>query len=106
MVPRWRWKQAVVEWSARCVLFTTIDLVWGCHTHIHTHQSLYYISIYTDAMQTFAQSEDKWYKTWPESEEDRAMRMYANAFYSFWELCADGPTLTLFSDYVKMWEQC
>ena len=27
-------------------------------------------------MQTFAQAEDKWYKTWPSSEEDRAMRMY------------------------------
>ncbi|KAH9984208.1 concanavalin A-like lectin/glucanase domain-containing protein [Russula vinacea] len=37
-----------------------------------------------NAMQLFAQSQDKWSETWPESEEDRAMRI----------------------DYVKMWEQC
>jgi hypothetical protein len=51
-------------------------------------------SMYADAMQTFAQAEDKWYKTWPGSEEDRAMRMYvvSTLFYSF-ENCADGSTL-------------
>ena len=32
--------------------------------------------MFADAMKTFAQTEDKWYKTWPESEDDRAMRMY------------------------------
>ncbi|KAF8468735.1 glycoside hydrolase family 16 protein [Russula ochroleuca] len=36
-----------------------------------------------NAMQLFAQSQDKWSETWPESD-DRAMRI----------------------DYVKMWEQC
>ena len=30
----------------------------------------------TDAMQLFAQAQDKWSETWPESEDDRAMRMY------------------------------
>ena len=35
-----------------------------------------------DAMQLFAQSQDKWSETWPESEEDRAMRMYVFAFSS------------------------
>ncbi|KAF8460789.1 glycoside hydrolase family 16 protein [Russula ochroleuca] len=40
-----------------------------------------------NAMQLFAQSQDKWSETWPESD-DRAMRMVAT------------------SDYVKMWEQC
>jgi hypothetical protein len=30
-----------------------------------------------DAMQQFAQAQDTWYPTWPESEDDRAMRMYA-----------------------------
>ena len=45
------------------------------HTHTRPrHRPLY--SIYADAMQTFAKAEDKWYKTWPESDEDRAMRMY------------------------------
>ena len=34
------------------------------------------ITLYADAMQTFAQAQDRWYKTWPESEDDRAMRMY------------------------------
>jgi hypothetical protein len=48
--------------------------------------------MYEDAMQTFAQAEDKWYKTWPESEEDRAMRMYVVSFNNllftvFEELC-------------------
>ncbi|KAI0287161.1 glycoside hydrolase family 16 protein [Russula brevipes] len=37
-----------------------------------------------NAMQLFAQSQDKWSKAWPQSEEDRAMRV----------------------DYVKMWRQC
>ncbi|KAI9457220.1 glycoside hydrolase family 16 protein [Lactarius psammicola] len=37
-----------------------------------------------NAMQLFAQSQDKWSQTWPQSEDDRAMRV----------------------DYVKMWEQC
>ncbi|KAI0267999.1 concanavalin A-like lectin/glucanase [Russula aff. rugulosa BPL654] len=37
-----------------------------------------------NAMQLFAQAEDKWHNTWPASEDDRAMRI----------------------DYVKMWEQC
>jgi hypothetical protein len=32
--------------------------------------------MFADAMQLFAQAEDKWYNTWPESEDDRAMRMY------------------------------
>jgi hypothetical protein len=52
-------------WMERSVR-STIDLV-GLIT---------YRCVYTDAMQIFAQAEDKWYKTWPESEEDRAMRMY------------------------------
>ncbi|KAH9979495.1 glycoside hydrolase family 16 protein [Lactifluus volemus] len=37
-----------------------------------------------DAMELFAKAQDTWYKTWPESQDDRAMRI----------------------DYVKMWEQC
>jgi hypothetical protein len=28
-----------------------------------------------DAMQLFAQSQDTWYKAWPQSEDDRAMRV-------------------------------
>jgi hypothetical protein len=32
--------------------------------------------LHADAMQLFAQSQDKWSKSWPQSEEDRAMRMY------------------------------
>jgi hypothetical protein len=32
-----------------------------------------------DAMQLFAQSQDKWSKSWPQSEEDRAMRVYVFA---------------------------
>ena len=30
-----------------------------------------------DAMQQFAQAQDKWYPTWPVSDDDRALRMYA-----------------------------
>ncbi|KAH9958464.1 glycoside hydrolase family 16 protein [Russula dissimulans] len=37
-----------------------------------------------NAMQLFAKAQDTWSKTWPSSEEDRALRV----------------------DYVKMWEQC
>lgn len=37
-----------------------------------------------NAMQLFAQSQDKWSQTWPQSEDDRALRI----------------------DYVKMWELC
>jgi len=37
-----------------------------------------------NAMQVFAQSQDKWSKTWPQGDEDRSMRI----------------------DYVKMWRQC
>ena len=40
------------------------------------------MKLVVDAMQLFAQSQDKWSKTWPESEEDRAMRMYVLAFSS------------------------
>ena len=50
-----------------------------------------------DAMQTFAQAQDKWYNTWPESEDDRAMRMYVVSTLStvFENLCADGSTSAL-----------
>lgn len=86
MVPGWRWEQAVVEWSARCVL-PTIDL-GGC---LITNR---FSSIYADAMQTFAQADDKWFKTWPESEEDRAMRMYVvSTLTTVFENFADGATL-------------
>jgi len=37
---------------------------------------------FADAMQLFAQSQDKWSETWPESD-DRAMRMYVFAFSKF-----------------------
>ena len=45
-------------------------------------------------MQTFAQADDKWSKTWPESEEDRAMRMYVvSTLSTAFENFADGATL-------------
>jgi hypothetical protein len=63
------------------------------------------LSMYADAMQTFAQAEDKWYKTWPSSEEDRAMRMYVISTLSTgFENRVD--RFDTISDYVKMWEQC
>ena len=33
-------------------------------------------TLHLDAMQLFAQSQDKWSKSWPQSEDDRALRMY------------------------------
>ena len=32
-------------------------------------------TLHLDAMQLFAQSQDKWSNTWPQSEDDRALRM-------------------------------
>jgi hypothetical protein len=37
-----------------------------------------------NAMQQFAQAQDTWYPTWPESEDDRAMRIES---VKMWELC-------------------
>jgi hypothetical protein len=39
-----------------------------------------------DAMQLFAQAQDKWSETWPESEDDRAMRMYVFRHFYVCEL--------------------
>jgi hypothetical protein len=65
--------------GARGVFFsTTIDLGVVHTQSAADHRPLFAVlPMYADAMQTFAQEEDKWYKTWPESQEDRAMRMYA-----------------------------
>ena len=63
----------MVEWSNQYVLILLTSSLGDRDILLVANRGL---SMYADAMQTFAQAEDKWYKTWPESEEDRAMRMY------------------------------
>lgn len=62
----------MVKWGTRCVF---------CFATLLTFVTLGSLPTSADAMQTFAQAEDKWYKTWPESEEDRAMRMYVVQYF-------------------------
>ena len=71
------------------VRFTSFDF-GCCHTWFIADRCL---SLNADAMQLFAQTEDKWYNTWPQSEDDRAMRMYVVSTLFSLENCADSSTL-------------
>ncbi|THH12946.1 hypothetical protein EW146_g7223 [Bondarzewia mesenterica] len=48
-----------------------------------------------NAMQLFAEAQDEWYPSWPQSDEDRAMIVEADIM-----------VFVLFRDYVKMWQLC
>lgn len=66
LVPRRCGQQAVVERSKQCAFHS-----------LRAHVQRLNLNDFLDAMQQFAQAQSKWYPTWPQSEEDRAMRMYA-----------------------------
>lgn len=53
-------------------------------------------------MVDFANAQSTWFSTWPQSDDDRAFRMYVSSFLFLPEACAN----LVSSDSVKMWNAC